>query len=73
MQTHDRGHDLIDSVRWKCKQACICLPAEDSYLLDIVSIEKAQNTLGKKLNHLIMNAFAHFSTLILFNTFYMHF
>ena len=36
---------------------------------DLVSIEKAQNTLGKKLIHMTMNACVHVTTLILSDTF----
>ena len=40
---HDWGHASMDSVCWKCKQACICEPAMVSNIWDLVSIEHAQS------------------------------
>ena len=68
-QRHDGGLASTDSVCWKCKKAYICLPAKDSDMLIFIAFEKAQNTVGKKLIHVRMNACIQFSTLILSNTF----
>ena len=44
-QRHSRVHASMNSDCWKCKQACICLPAKDSDLWDLISIEKAKKNL----------------------------
>ena len=51
----------------------VFFPAKDSDLLDLISFEMAQNTLGKIMIYVIMNACAHFPPLILINTSYKHF
>ena len=53
-QKHDEGHATMDIVCWKCKKACICEPATESDIWDLVSFEKSQNTLGKIMIHMTM-------------------
>ena len=67
----------MDSVCWKCKQACICKPATESDISDLIFFEKSQNALSKimilmtkMMIHPIMSAFVHLNFLILFNIFY---
>ena len=71
---HDGGHSSMDSVCWKCKQACICFSAYESDLLYFISNEKAQNTLGekfiyKKMKICVIN-FQHWISLIHFKIFF---
>ena len=55
------GHASMDSICWKYKQAFICESKTDSDIWDLISIEKAQNTPGKIIIHMRMNAYDHFS------------
>ena len=47
------------SIKSACsinKQACVYFPASDIDIGDLVAIEKAQNTLGKKLTNMAINS-----------------
>ena len=67
----------MDSVCWKCKQACFCELATESDTWDLISFEKFRNRVGKVMIHMtkimihtIMNACVYLIILSLFNIFY---
>ena len=60
-QWHNVVQASMDSVYWKCKQACICLPAKEKDKWDLVSIEKTKSTLDNLMIHVTMNEFVYFS------------
>ena len=46
-------HASIDSICWKCKQACIYESVYESDLLDLQPFKKSWNTFGRMKNHIV--------------------